>query len=80
MRFEVLAEVASTRRIWAAGAIAWAHWTSRLISSAQPEFAFGYLVVPVWLTFVKQPFAVVHAGRPNLLLKTARSDSAVGSS
>lgn len=66
--------------MFAPGAIAWAHWTSRLISSAQPEFAFGYLVVPVWLTFVKQRFAVVHGGRPNLVLNTPRSDSAVGSS
>ena len=36
------------------------------ISPAQPELAPGRLVVePVWLTFVKQPLAVVQAGRPN---------------
>src|SRR5919108_4021208 len=53
---------------------------SSAISSAQPEFARGYAVPPVWFTFAKQPFDDVQAGRPYWLLKTARSLSAFGSS
>ena len=35
---------------------------------------------PVWFTFLKQPFAVVQAGKPYALSKVARSDSMFGSS
>src|SRR5258708_1994874 len=38
-------ELASTRRIWAAGAMAWAHSTSREISTAHVALADGRVVV-----------------------------------
>ena len=38
------------------------------------------MVLPFWLSLRKQPFWVVHAGRPYALRYTARSASAVGSS
>jgi hypothetical protein len=75
-----LFELASTSRIFAPGAMACAHWTSRLISSAQPALVRGYVEPPLWLTLVKQPFDVVQAGSPKVLLKRFRSASAVGSS
>jgi hypothetical protein len=46
---------------------------SRLISRLHPEFDLGYEVVPVWLTLLKQPLAVVQAGKPYWVLKTPRS-------
>jgi hypothetical protein len=76
----LLFELASTSRIFAPGAIACAHSMSSAISSAQPESLRGVEVPPFWLTFAKQPFAVVHAGSPNCALKTERSLSAFGSS
>ena len=43
--------LASMRTMLAAGAMAWAHSTSRAISLAQPASVLGSLVVlPVWLT------------------------------
>src|SRR6185295_16856131 len=51
---------------------------SSAISSAQPVFPRGYLVPPFWSTFLKQPLAVVHGGRPNWARYTARSLSALG--
>jgi hypothetical protein len=57
-----------------------ATWTSSEISSAQPESTRGRLEFPFWPIFLKQPFAVVQAGRPNCVLYFARSASAVGSS
>src|SRR6266478_4794522 len=53
--------VASTRRILALGAIAWAHSTSSAISLAHPPLGDGRGVVPpVWFTLVR-----VGSGRPN---------------
>ena len=40
-----MALLASTRRIFAPGAMAWAHSTSSSISPAQPELAVGKVVV-----------------------------------
>src|SRR5215471_15445190 len=37
-------------------------------------------VPPFWSTFLKQPFAVVHDGRPYCVSYAARSDSMFGSS
>ena len=52
-----------------------------MISDDQPAFAAGSgLAAPVWLTFLKQPFAVVQAGRPKLLRYVLRSLAAFGSS
>src|SRR4051794_37401528 len=54
---------------------------SRLISRPQPWLFVGYEpCTPFWLTFLKQPFAVVHAGRPYVERYTPRSASAVLSS
>src|SRR5438105_6134260 len=51
------------------------------ISPDHPESAAGSgLAAPFWLTFLKQPFAVVHAVRPYWLRYVARSSSARGSS
>src|SRR5262249_47453172 len=77
-RSEKLLEAASTSRILAAGAIAWAHSTSNAISSAQPALVRG--LNPAAYTLRKHPLRVVHDGSPNVLLNTARSDSIFGSS
>ena len=54
---------------------------SREISPAHPVCPVGIgLVTPFWFNFWKQPFAVVHAGRPYCERYTARSASAFGSS
>ncbi len=67
---------ASTRRIFAPGAIAWAHSTSREISLAQSALAAGKFVrLPVWLTFVK-----LGSGKLNLASKAFRSLAMFGSS
>ena len=59
------AVVASTSRMWQFGQIAETMSRSSEISVAHPASVAGRLVVlPVWLTFLKQPLAVVHAGRP----------------
>src|SRR5512146_3165294 len=53
--------------------------TSSAISPAQPASATGSgLAAPFWLTFLKQPLAVVQAGRPNCDRYAPRSDSAFG--
>src|SRR5437763_521580 len=77
-RLAKLFESASTSSRWQSGQAAWAACKSRAISSAQPASVLGYVVPPRWLTLRKQPFAVVHEGRVNVELKTARSLSAVG--
>ncbi len=60
--------------------MAWAICTSSVISVDQPPFVAGSgLVLPFSSSLRKQPFAVVHAGRPNSLSYTPRSASAVGS-
>ena len=52
--------------MWQFGQIAETMSTSSEISPAQPVSAVGSgLVAPFWLTFRKQPLAVVQAGRPN---------------
>ena len=62
----MLALDASTSRMWHSGQIADTMSTSRLISPAQPASDAGSgLAAPFWLTFLKQPLAVVQAGRPN---------------
>src|SRR4051794_15814288 len=72
---------ASTRRILQLGQAALTISRSSAISPAQPVFVEGSgLSVPLWFTFLKQPLAVVHGGRPNLARYTARSLSAFGSS
>src|SRR5450759_1523645 len=67
---------ASTRTIFALGAMACAHSISRAASCPQPQLDRGLL--PLAYTVLKQPFAVVHEGRPNCVEKTLRSFSAVG--
>src|ERR1035437_1814754 len=67
---------ASTRTILALGAMACAHSISRAASCPQPQLDRGLL--PLAYTVLKQPFAVVHEGRPNCDEKTLRSFSAVG--
>src|SRR5215471_16815776 len=52
-RFTNEADDASTRRMLAPGATAWAHSTSRAISVAQPELADGRVVPPFWFTTLK---------------------------
>src|SRR5262249_3435775 len=54
-----LAELASTSTIFAPGATACAHSTSRLISTAQLALAWGRLVPPFWFTTVR-----LAVGRP----------------
>src|SRR5262244_2535210 len=78
-RSDMFAELASMRRILHVGQIADAMSRSREISPDQPASDAGSgLAWPFWFTFLKQPFAVVHAGRPKLLRYLARSASALG--
>ena len=64
-RLAVVGVVASTSRMWQFGQTAETMSRSSEISPAQPVLAAGSEVVePVWLTFLKQPLAVVQAGRP----------------
>ena len=75
IRSLVLAELASTRTIFAPGAAAWAHSTSSAISSDQPASVWGSLVVwPDWFSTVR--FA---AGRLYSLSNVARSAAMFGS-
>jgi hypothetical protein len=65
-RFVSDAVLASTSRMWQFGQIAETISMSSMISDAQPRFATGSgLVPPLWLTFLKHPFAVVQGGSPN---------------
>src|SRR5258707_4986227 len=74
-------DVASTSRMWQFGQIADAMSRSREISRPQPEFVAGSgEVAPLWLTFLKQPLAVVQGARPKVERYTPRSASAFGSS
>jgi hypothetical protein len=51
--------------MWQLGQAADTASRSRLISVAQPTSLLGYEPwTPFWLTFLKQPLAVVHGGRP----------------
>ena len=70
----MLAELASTKRIVALGAMACAHSTSSEISKPQSALVVGSLAPPVWLTILK--FA---AGRPNFASKAAKSLAMFGS-
>src|SRR3954451_19239162 len=80
-RLVVVGQVASTSRILQSGQVAETMSRSSEISPAQPVSALGNEVVdPVWLTFVKQPFATVQAGRPYCVRYAARSEAAFGSS
>jgi hypothetical protein len=69
-RSGTLAELASTRTIFAAGATACAHSTSRAISPAQAAFTFGHGpdADPFWLSFTNSG-----TGRPNVRLNTPKS-------
>src|SRR5262249_54851380 len=76
-----LAEFASTSRMWQLGQMAETMSTSSEISPAQPVSVAGSgLAAPFWFTLLKQPLAVVQAGRPNCDRYVPRSDSALGSS
>ena len=57
-RLSLVGEAASTRRMWARGAMAWAHSTSREISKAQPGSVGGGRRV-VALVRTKSPLASV---------------------
>ncbi|SFY51810.1 hypothetical protein STEPF1_05076 [Streptomyces sp. F-1] len=64
-RLAIDAVLASTSRILQFGQVALTMSRSSEISPAQPLSAVGSEVVePVWPTLVKQPLAVVQAGRP----------------
>src|ERR1700722_19375704 len=73
-----LLEAASTRTMFAWGAMACAHSTSRAISTDQLALAAGFFPFPY--TLRKQPLLLVQAGRPYCASKKARSASAFGSS
>src|SRR5216683_3639219 len=77
-KFVKLFEGASTRMIFACGAIACDHSTSSEISSDQPELVRGF--DPDAKILRKHPLLVVQVGRLNCDSKTARSDSMLGSS
>jgi hypothetical protein len=80
-RSSVVAELTSTRTILQSGHAALTMSRSRAISCDQPASGDGNGEGwPLWLTFLKQPFAVVQAGSPNCERYVARSLSAVGSS
>src|SRR5260370_3106907 len=66
---------ASTRTIFALGAMAWAHSMSSAASCDQPQFTAG--CEPLAKTFLKHRLAAVHAGSPNWVEKTLRSFSSV---
>jgi hypothetical protein len=58
--------VASTSRRWQLGQAADTMSRSSEISPAQPALGGGYGPGrPAWFTLLKQPFAVLHSGRPN---------------
>src|SRR4051812_46757631 len=86
-RFTAVARLAnellfpSTSRILQLWQMARATSTSREISRPQPESGGGSgLAAPFWLTFLKQPLAVVQAGSPKVESYVARSDSMLGAS
>src|SRR5438477_97540 len=73
----------STSTMWHSGHTADTMSRSRAISTLQSSSGLNFgrgVVLPFWLSLRKQPFWVVHAGRPYALRYTARSASAVGSS
>src|SRR5438309_9608035 len=74
-RYELLA---STRTILQFGHSALTICVSSELSWAHPVSGVGYDVPPFWFTFLKQPLAVVHAGRPKFERYVARSLSAFG--
>jgi hypothetical protein len=74
-----IAELASTSRMWQFGHRA--ETASRSSDSSIAQVAScvdAGIEAPVWLTFVKQPLLVVHAGSPYVARYVARSDSAFG--
>src|SRR5262249_25008383 len=72
---------APTSRMWHSAQAAESMSRSIEISTAQSGSVLGNgVALPSLLTFLKQPLAVVHGGRPNCFRYTARSDSAFGSS
>jgi hypothetical protein len=70
-KFAKLFVAASTRTILVFGAIACAHSISSAASCAQPQFVRGFKQLAK--NFLKQSFAVVHAGNPNWAEKTFES-------
>lgn len=58
------AESASTSRMWHSGQAAETASRSSAVSMDQSASSGGRLWPPFWSSLVKQPFAVVHAGRP----------------
>ena len=68
-QFELL--FASTSRMLAPGAIAWAHSTSRAISVIQPEFAAGKLAGAAGLVHLREGGRVGEAERQVELLQVA---------
>src|SRR5437764_9327253 len=75
----VSGELASTSRILQSGQVAETASRSSAISKPQPKSPAGNgLAAPFWLTFLKQPLAVVQAGSPRTLRNLARSASALG--
>ncbi len=67
-RLAPLLSFASTSMMWHCGQTAETMSRSSEISSPQPASATGSgLAAPLWFTFLKQPLAVVQAGRPNLV-------------
>src|SRR6516165_8193650 len=70
-RSVLLLDNASTRKIWAYGAMACAHSMSSAASWAQPQFPFG---VPKGVTFVKQaPPQLFPEGSLNWFEKVTKS-------
>ncbi len=66
-RLAMVGDLASTSRMWQPGQIAETMSRSSEISPAQPASAEGSGAAwPFWLTFRKQPLAVVQAGSPNV--------------
>jgi hypothetical protein len=50
--------------MWQLGQMALTMSRSSEISWDHPPLAAGYAVPPLWLTFLKQPLAVVQGGSP----------------
>ena len=71
----------STSRMLAPGAIAWAYWTSRLVSAAQLDRTGSGVVCGFQAGTLPAGWMIVKLGgsaRPNVLSNVLRSASAVG--
>src|SRR6185437_6246330 len=81
-RLKIWAFFASTSRIWHSWQTEWIVSTSSATSTDHPlvSAAGRGAAPPNWLTFSKQPFFLVHGGRPYSELNFARSSSMVGAS